>query len=233
MLDTQLILIEGMSGAGKSTTAERLAARLREAGFEAASYHEFDRDNPIRTKASDAMRDGYEKEGPLRFPGSDASGSNPYGSEQWAMLAEQLVAAPGRVVVLESRYWQNALFSRFLNGWDVERLESYRQRISDYAAPARPTLIHLAYSDAKAVMERVYPQRTPEWQRWMERLFSDSAWCSKRGLEGREAVIAAYRAWDEIAERLFHVHQPHRLRLLDPADDWPAAMLQLDRFLEI
>ena len=233
MLDTQLILVEGMTGAGKSTTAKRLDQRLAAHGCEARSFHEFDADNPIRTKSSEAMKKGYEKDGPLPIPDAGPPGANPFGSQQWAELASALVTTPGRVVILESRYWQNSLFSRWLNGWDVEKLRSYQRRMCEHAAPARPALVALHYDDPAAVMERVFPERKPEWRRWMQGMVSDSAWCRERGLEGSEAVLRVYEAWTPIADALFADHRPHKVRLHDPAADWEAAMCELDRFLEI
>ena len=47
MLDTQLILIEGFIGAGKSTTAGYIAAALQRSGYAADLYREYTPENPI------------------------------------------------------------------------------------------------------------------------------------------------------------------------------------------
>jgi thymidylate kinase len=46
---TRLIFVEGMPGAGKSTTAIRIADWLRARGEAAHAYHELADDNPIRS----------------------------------------------------------------------------------------------------------------------------------------------------------------------------------------
>lgn len=48
----RLILIEGMIGAGKSTTAERLAARLTEDGDDVRAFSEFANDHPAARDTS-------------------------------------------------------------------------------------------------------------------------------------------------------------------------------------
>ena len=106
MIDTSLILIEGMTGAGKSTTAANLAATLRERGFDARSYHEFDADHPIRSKSADAMKASQHGDPPPVPHGADAEGRNPYGAWQWRDYAERL-RAEKRIGVIESRYWQS------------------------------------------------------------------------------------------------------------------------------
>jgi predicted kinase len=49
----ELVLIEGMMGSGKSTTAERLAARLIEGGATARALNESADDDPVRTRTVD------------------------------------------------------------------------------------------------------------------------------------------------------------------------------------
>src|SRR5262249_56519431 len=51
----RLVLIEGMIGSGKSTTAERLAARLIESGATAHAFNEGADDNPVRTRSVDRL----------------------------------------------------------------------------------------------------------------------------------------------------------------------------------
>jgi hypothetical protein len=52
----RLILIEGMIGAGKTTTAGWVEDWLSGRGEDARAFREFDEDQPIRTRAVDQLR---------------------------------------------------------------------------------------------------------------------------------------------------------------------------------
>ncbi len=51
MAVSRLILLEGMIGSGKTTTAANIGKWLADQGDAAHVYHEFADDHPIRTKA--------------------------------------------------------------------------------------------------------------------------------------------------------------------------------------
>ena len=97
----QLILIEGMIGAGKSTTAERLAARLREGRRSVPAFHEFADNHPIRTPGVDLIRTGARAPGSMYDPG------------QWHAFADR--CAQGTTVILESTFLQNSVMPLFVD----------------------------------------------------------------------------------------------------------------------
>jgi hypothetical protein len=98
----KLILIEGMIGAGKSTTAGRLGARLTEEGHDVRVFHEFADDHPIRTRLADILQ------------GVSASPDGVYHADQWNALADRCVRGP-HVVILESAFLQNSAMPHFFH----------------------------------------------------------------------------------------------------------------------
>ncbi len=66
----RLILIEGMIGAGKTTTARLVETWLTSRGEDARAFQELAEDHPIRTRAVDQLREHYrqlaEPPGPRR-----------------------------------------------------------------------------------------------------------------------------------------------------------------------
>jgi hypothetical protein len=57
----RLILIEGMIGAGKTTTARQVETWLTSRGEDARAFDEFAQDHPIRTRAVDQLRAHYRE----------------------------------------------------------------------------------------------------------------------------------------------------------------------------
>ncbi len=125
MLRRRLILIEGMIGAGKSTTAERLAARLTAAGEDICIFGEFADDHPIRTKGADRAR-------MVDLPSADA-----YAASQWDGLATRC-ASGSPTVILESAFLQNSVMPYFI---DDCSLAVVQEVFADIAARIAPTCL--------------------------------------------------------------------------------------------
>jgi hypothetical protein len=88
-------------GAGKSTTAKCLAARLMEEGRSVHAFHEFADNHPIRTPGVDLVRTG------ARAPESM------YDPSQWNALADRC-AQGANTIILESTFLQNSVLPRFV-----------------------------------------------------------------------------------------------------------------------
>jgi hypothetical protein len=97
-----------MIGLGKSTTAERLAARLIGDGATARAFNEFADDHPGRTRSAD------------RLLGREAAAPGVYAAEQWNALANRCAHDAGTTIV-ESAFLQNTVMPHFIDAepWQV------------------------------------------------------------------------------------------------------------------
>ena len=94
----QLILIEGLTGSGKTATAMRVGDWLTSRGENARVFCEGAADHPIRTKAEDRLRAAADPR-PSTVPGSPADGGaegspRAYAADQWRRLAERCLRPP-------------------------------------------------------------------------------------------------------------------------------------------
>jgi predicted kinase len=223
---TRLILIEGMIGAGKSTTAERVAGRLSGRGEDARAFHEFAADHPIRTEAIDLLRAAYPE--PVWSPddvGDDGRARDPgvYAPEQWGRLAERCLSRP-QTVILESSFLQNSVLPAFVDGAPADRLTYIVTTIEQQMAPAQPLLVYLRPTDTAAAIERVHRLRGEPWSSWNAASVAAFPWARTRGLRGRQAVIELYHAWESVVQELYDRYPFPKLMIDDPHDDWDAAL---------
>ena len=104
MAASRLILIEGMIGSGKTTTAEHLRDWLSARGEDVRAFHEGAADHPIRTRRVDEL---------LAAPAP--GGPDEYSASQWRRLAERCRQSD-QTIILESVFLQNSVMPAFIDG---------------------------------------------------------------------------------------------------------------------
>jgi hypothetical protein len=224
----RLVFIEGMPGAGKTTTAKHLAQWLPEQGVATRCYLEMADDNPIRTPGVDAMRFRHPQVRPL--PDTDETGfardHSVYAVEQWGRLARRACVG-GEVLVLESRYIQNSVLAPFLDGASRESIvESFRE-VAAQLEVAAPLLVYLRPEDVRSHWQHTFDARPGPWVAWVVGAFSRSRWAQARGVSGPEAIFTFYETWEAITLELCELHRGPLLLLRDPQRDWAEAYARL------
>jgi len=208
----RLILVEGMIGAGKSTTAERLAARLTEDGDEVRAFDEFADDHPIRTRHADLVR------------GAAPAPASAYDAGQWDALADRCARGADTVIV-ESTFLQNSVLPHFVDDAPVGVVKEVFADLAARIAPAAPLLVYLRPSDVADAIRRVHAERGEPWSSRNYAFVSACRWARRRGLVGEQAVIELYRAWEQIVDELLTTVES--VLVVDPQRDWEGALRRL------
>ena len=214
-MTSRLILIEGMIGAGKSTTAATLATRLADRGTAARAYLESADDHPIRTRAVDLLRGAGEARDPAV-----------YALDQWAALAGRCQSGQ-ETIILEGAFLQNSVMPAFIEDAPIEDVRTAFARIEAYIAPLRPLLVYLRPSDTARAVQQVHRARGDPWSSSNLAFVSDSPWARRRSVRGQAAVIALYRAWEPVVDELLALYSSPTLLLIDPQDDWEGALQRI------
>jgi hypothetical protein len=156
----RLILIEGMIGAGKTTTSGLVETWLRSRGGDARAYQELARDHPVRTRVADQLREHYRQLAdprarppatarPARMPMRPGSGA-----------ASPSIAGQGqRTVILDSTFLQNSVMPAFIDGAPAQTVREIFTTIEREAAAAEPFLIYLRPADTALAIARVHRER--------------------------------------------------------------------------
>jgi len=199
-----------MIGAGKSTTAERLAAWLTDRGKDARAFQEGADDHPIRTRAVDLLR-GVP-------PASDPKVYDP---GQWDALADRC-ARGSETVIVESTFLQNSVMPHFVDDAPIAVVKEVFADLAARIAPAAPLLVYLRPSDVAAAIRRVHADRGEPWSSRNYAFVSACPWARRRGLVGEQAVVELYRAWEPIVDELLLMVES--LLVVDPQRDWDAGL---------
>jgi hypothetical protein len=208
----RLILVEGMIGAGKTTTAGYLADWLSRRGEDVRAFDEGAADHPIRTRRVDEL---------LAAPAPGDPGV--YAAGQWRRLAERCLRDE-QTIILESIFLQNSVMPAFIDGAPAAAVTDICAEIQRQAAPAEPFLVYLRPVDIAAAIARVHEARGEPWSSRNVAYVQDCPWARRRNRRGRDAVVQLYQAWDPVVSELFDRYPFGKLMVPDPHHDWPASL---------
>jgi thymidylate kinase len=209
---SRLILIEGMIGSGKTTTARHLGDWLSGRGEGVRAFDEGAADHPIRTRRVDELL-------AAPAPGDPEA----YTASQWRRLAERCLGHE-QTVILESVFLQNSVMPAFIDGAPAATVNQICTEIQRQAAPAEPFLVYLRPTDIAAAIARVHQARGEPWSSRNLAFVENSPWARRRNLRGREAVVRLYQAWEPVVSELYDRYPFGKLMVPDPQHGWPAAL---------
>jgi hypothetical protein len=224
---TRLILIEGMIGAGKTTTASWLEDWLSHRGEDARAHCEVAADHPIRTRAVDELRAATRDGGRAGNAGNGTTGEpGAYAASQWRALAGRCLRGR-QTVILESTFLQNSVMPAFIDGAPADTVTALFTMIVRQMAPAEPFLVYLRPTDITAAITRTHHTRGQPWSGRNLAFVDNSPWARLRNVRGLGAVIALYQAWEAVVNPLYDQYPFGKLMLTDPQHDWPAALTRI------
>jgi predicted kinase len=224
----RLILIEGMIGAGKTTTARLVETWLTSRGEDARAFQELAEDHPIRTRAVDQLREHYRQLAEPAGPARDGGVADPgvYAAGQWRRLAERCRLGQ-QTVILESTFLQNSVMPAFIEGAPPETVREIFTTTEREAAAAEPLLIYLRPADIASAIARVHRERGEAWAAQNMAWVAARPWARSRNLGGREAVIRLYQAWEAVVDDLYGRYSFGKLMVADPQRDWDTALARI------
>ena len=229
MIDTHLVLIEGLPGSGKSTTAQKLAAEISSSGKSCRCFLEWDVDHPIPIgddlNLGKVIASSRERESSVL--------------QQWQQFA-QAAHTQELVTVLESRFWQTSVMLMYIAGLPKEDVLASNQRVIRAIQGLKPVLIYFAIDDPKTFARRTIQLKEEEWQRsgfpgsWAQHIFDavdSQPWVTQRGLNGLEGMLVLWEEWAQVSRELYAGLPFPKVMIRNPHEDWAKAMHQMRNFL--
>jgi len=226
MLQTKLILLDGVPGSGKSTLAQTLLRHLRRQGIPARWWYE-DVAHPVYVFHDSASL--------RRVLAELSSGQHPRvvtrALARWQRFVDATRAAE-EVVLLDGCLFRYLTWSLFPLALPDAEIRAYLAAVERIIAPLAPCLIYLYQDDLAASFRRVFASRGPAIERAYIRHVEESPYGALHGLRGFAGLVrywADYRAltdaafaalpWDKIALETtggaWHTYERRALDLLD------------------
>jgi hypothetical protein len=195
MRDMKLVLVEGLPGSGKTTTARWLVGALAGRGVGARLLREDAPEHPLKVG------------GPLH-PGGTTTGAalfarytvERYADESLARWASFAAAADDGVRVVEAFPWQNAARVLFQMDAPMERILEYAAAVEDLLAPRRPVLVYLERRDAVATFLETAAERGVGWTAPSVAIITDSPMARRHGLRGFDGALRFIALYKEFLD---------------------------------
>jgi hypothetical protein len=180
-----LVLVDGLPGCGKSTTAQFLALKLERARRSARWHYEEEANHPVFAHpfSSSTWRGYFE----------DRLGG-------WAAFAAE-VKAGVEVRILESALLQAPIMTLLRADVDVNIILLYLARVQDVLRPLDPMVVHLRHPRPEQTVADVGRQRGFRWQSGHIQRFEASEYARARGLAGLPGLLTYWRDHAALCDR--------------------------------
>jgi hypothetical protein len=208
---TRLILVEGIPGAGKSSTAQWLALRLPGGRW----WYEEALGHPVY-----AFRDGDELGAFVEelLAGRDRPVIEA-ALAQWRRFAEA-TAAGDAVILADGCLYGYLTWSLFPRGVPEDEIAAYVGAVEELLRPLGTRLLYLRRRDVAGTLEEMTAARGPAMrQQYVDRA-TGSPYSRARGYRGFDGMVAYWRDYQAFMDRRFDASPLAKLRV--EAADWPS-----------
>ena len=172
-MKTNLIIVEGLPGSGKSTTAAMIADELRKKGKTVVCVDEGVPDHP-------ADHADYD------FPDFDTEREKILG--KWRSFVQS--CDRNTIYVFNCIFLQNPMCETMMRfGMDPEQSRRYIAEIADIIRPLDPVIIYIDLPDARAAVDGVLAERGEGWLNAVIDYHVSQGYGKQNGLSGYEGYI--------------------------------------------
>jgi thymidylate kinase len=229
MRATRLILLEGVPGSGKSTTAHFLHRHLARLGVPHRWWYEGERGHPLYV---------FEDAASLNQTVDDIFSQKPERVQRivggtltkWRELAAALEQS-GEVALLDGMLYGHLTWTLFPAGVPNDVTMAYVAEAERAIHPLSPCVIYFRPDDVAGAMRRIAARRGREWAERAVRQHTLSPYGRRRGLQGFDGLVAFWEDYRDLADTLFTRSPLAKCCIPTDAGDWPAYLQRVCAFL--
>ena len=217
MIDTQLIMLEGLPSTGKSTNAQFLQVQLERNGKNVKWIHEVTRPHPVLFYDEIDFTFGEYKKFVL---------------EKWTHFTEKALSDKTEINIIDSAVFQFQIFNFLFKNKPYKELQNFVRQIFEIIKPLNPAFIYLYRGNAEATIDYLEKDRGTQsleniWQRDKSQPYYQD---KPQGAEGFKQFLRDYAAY---AQLLFDSLDCKKMSVEISEADWTSYENKMLSFVEI
>ena len=233
MRNTKLIFVEGLPGLGKTTTASKIASRLRSNAIPVNLLLEKQPEHPLNVGGD--LHPAGNTPGQAFFHLYTPDSFVEESIKRWKEFVATAIQAQS-VNVLDSYPFQNSI--RVLMQMDStnQLMSDYANQVETLVMPLQPVLFYFNQPDmalAFSQMREISALRGQEWTEYVTQLVTSCPYAEARHLAGFSGVLAFLSAYKDLLDSLLRQSRIPRLILENCHANWDACYMQITNFLEL
>lgn len=220
MLNTRLILVEGLPGSGKSTIGQLLGTQIQKKHMNTEWFSEGDIGHPIDWDAvideESFNPDEYMK---LRM-------------EKWKNLADKINCSD-TVTVLESSMFQIPINELLFNNAEDASIMKHISSVLDVIKCLNPVLIYFYQHDVEEAVKRACRFKGESWTNRVSQAIAGTRFGKSRNLQGYDGMVQYFTARSKLEYSIFSIAGINKLWIENSASDWGAYRTQIFNHLQL
>ena len=230
MLATQLIVLDGLPGSGKTTTAEWLNQELKERGIKTWYLPEYDTAHPLWWYD---YWDGTDYHTP-DFDHIPIESCISNSLSRWRDFSSSLLQTTDRILVIaESVFFMNAVGMLLMGGADPARLLRYAREVRQIVRDLDPILIYFRQNDASTALHRICALRGLEFEQELLANMERFPYLKHRKLTGLKGVTVLWQDIQQLTDVLYLEYDFRKLALETSEGKWAEYRQHILQFLGI
>jgi thymidylate kinase len=222
MIDTKLIIVEGIMGSGKSTTSEYVSKMLTSRGIKNQLYLETHKPHPLKVLSNDD---------PQVLWNITPAEYRELSLKKWAQFVENIIRS-GAVHVLDGRLYHGSMMFYLLLDPPEDQVVSY---VHDVVATIRrldPVLVYLFQRDVELAVRSIVEKRGQGWfefQGWK----LTGPYSKRKGYVGLDGLIRVHQDKRAITDKVTEELDIRKLCIETSAGVWDDYQQKIIEFLQI
>ena len=223
MIKTKLILVDGITGSGKSTTAHFIARQMEKNGIKVKWFYEVEKDHPVLEifKNDDESDHDHSKRVFQEYP------------KKWIDFVDK-IKDDEYVYIIESYLFQDVLmFPHFMADMDRSLLKEYSHKILEIARCLDPVLIHFYQKDVDRSLRLNWERRGEEWTNDFIIRDHKTLFCKNRNIKGKDCAIRLWQEFSDFTVELFAEYDFRKIEFENSSHDWTIYRKKILDFLDL
>ena len=222
MKNTRLIFVAGMSGAGKSTTAQRISNQLNKNGIKHIWLHEEIANHPIRFE--EFSYGNLQNE-------ADMDINCDLMVKKWEKLAESILESD-YVYVMEGCLYQSIIRYFIDTPYPEEKITAFYDRVMKAIAPVNPILIFLRPQNVRGALQHVFPIRG-DW--WKDLILNGEGegYFKRHPFEGDESIYKMWEHYQALSDIQYDRYNGWKIKIDTTSGDWACHLKNIMALIEL